>query len=127
MYALLLQKLREPVGGTLGVTLQPVVEVDEVYPEANRVAVHPLEVVQKRPREVPLHVRPVAYGALQRKEVLVVELYPGVILQSFLEWKALVVGFVDAIFSDIDGRIAIVVLNIKQQLTEALWVHEEPS
>ena len=60
MYALLLQKLREPVGGTLGVTLQPVVEVDEVYPEANRVAVHPLEVVQKRPREVLLHVRPVA-------------------------------------------------------------------
>ena len=33
---------------------------------------------------------------MQRKEVLVVELYPGVILQSFLEWKALVVGFVDA-------------------------------
>jgi hypothetical protein len=30
------------------------------------------------------------------------------------------------IFSDIDGRIAIVFLNIKQQLTEALRVYEEP-
>jgi len=36
------------------------------------------------------------YGTLQGKKVGVVKLYPGVVLQSFLEWEVLVVGFVDA-------------------------------
>jgi hypothetical protein len=61
MQGLFLEEVLEPVGRTLGVPLPPsiVAVVDEVYPEPDRVAVTPLEVVQQRPREVPFHVRPV--------------------------------------------------------------------
>ena len=53
---LFLEELREPVCRALGVPLQPVVVVHEVYPEPDSVAVHPLEVVKERPCEVALHV-----------------------------------------------------------------------
>jgi len=57
-----LEELLEPVGRFLGVPLQPVVIVDEIYPEPDSVAVRPLEVVQQRPREVPFHVCPLPYS-----------------------------------------------------------------
>ena len=57
---LFLEELLEPVGGALGVPLQSITVVHEVYPEPDRVAIHPLEIVQQRPREVAFHIRPVA-------------------------------------------------------------------
>lgn len=53
---LFLEEVREPVGRALGVPLQPVAVVHEVYPEPHSEAARPLEVVQERPREVSLHV-----------------------------------------------------------------------
>jgi len=60
---LFLEELREPVCRALGVPLQPVVVVHEVYPEPDSVAVHPLEVVKERPCEVALHVGAVPAAA----------------------------------------------------------------
>lgn len=53
---LFLEELREPVCRALGIPLQPIIVVHEVYPEPDSVAVHPLEVVKERPCEVALHV-----------------------------------------------------------------------
>lgn len=64
---LFLEELLEPVGGALGVPLQSITVVHEVYPESDRVAIYPLEIVQQRPREVAFHIRPVAAVKSQKR------------------------------------------------------------
>ena len=91
-----LEELFEPVGRFLRVQLVPVVIVDEVDPEPDRVAVRPLEVVQQRPREVPFHVCPLLYSTYNGEEVRAIVIYPSVILESLLQWQALVVFFINA-------------------------------
>ena len=48
------------------------------------------------------------------------------VLQSFVQWKLVFVGHVDAALRDVDIWVSISLLHVNQQLPETPWYHLQP-